>query len=614
MKLEKFKEVNRKKIGIILFTITCILLISGVILYRTFAIFQVNETQNMIEGTVQDMGDVEFAFYIDGSLSTTVPDKKEDYSLDTSASKCIDMVTGNQTSNVNWDNENWEVRLKNISTTKTKCYLYFKKIYKEEILKGAIPDLGNGRLVPINILSNEAPTDSSYSNGNSGKVEKADITEAWYSYQNKQWANAVILKDGKVDNYQPGDEILESDIESYFVWIPRYRYQLKENESVYNGYSSVINLGQVTDINDFYTKSNGNKGATQAFEIQFETKNDGTKTGSTKGTYITHPAFSSFDSNGFWIGKFETGYDGATETTSAEINEQKVENIIIKPNVYSWRGINVSNAFYTSYNYQRELESHLMKNSEWGAVAYLAQSKYGTCKDGKCTEVRINNSASFVTGYSASFDPTCGNPEKNEICNKSETVELNKDGSYGYSYYNISSQLASTTGNYYGVYDMVGSAWEFVMGVLQSSATDATPASGRSSKYNSGFKGPYTVPSNDNTTETENTDGFEWPSKKYYDLYDYGTTNQDYQRGHLGDATKESGPFYTIKFPASSGSNAERIIGSYNADQSRFIYLTSVWFVRGGGYDHGTETGVNSFGHSSGSEGSSYTFRIILTP
>ena len=105
MKLEKFKEVNRKKIGIILFTITCILLISGVILYRTFAIFQVNETQNMIEGTVQDMGDVEFAFYIDGSLSKTVPDKKEDYSLDTSASKCIDMTTGSQTSNVNWDND-----------------------------------------------------------------------------------------------------------------------------------------------------------------------------------------------------------------------------------------------------------------------------------------------------------------------------------------------------------------------------------------------------------------------------------------------------------------------------------------------------------------------------
>ena len=62
MKLEKFTEKDNKRIGIIVFTIVCILLVSGVILYRTFAIFEVKTNQNVINGQVQDIGDLEFAF------------------------------------------------------------------------------------------------------------------------------------------------------------------------------------------------------------------------------------------------------------------------------------------------------------------------------------------------------------------------------------------------------------------------------------------------------------------------------------------------------------------------------------------------------------------------
>ena len=55
MKLKKFKERDNKRIGIIVFTIVCILLVSGVILYRTFAIFEVKTNQNVINGEVQSM-------------------------------------------------------------------------------------------------------------------------------------------------------------------------------------------------------------------------------------------------------------------------------------------------------------------------------------------------------------------------------------------------------------------------------------------------------------------------------------------------------------------------------------------------------------------------------
>ena len=63
MTLKSFKEKDKKRTSIIVFTIVCILLVSGVILYRTFAIFEVKTNQNVIKGTVQDPGNLYFAFY-----------------------------------------------------------------------------------------------------------------------------------------------------------------------------------------------------------------------------------------------------------------------------------------------------------------------------------------------------------------------------------------------------------------------------------------------------------------------------------------------------------------------------------------------------------------------
>ena len=46
----------------------------------------------------------------------------------------------------------------------------------------------------------------------------------WYKYEEKKWANAVILKSGVT--YEIGEVIPEKDIESYFVWVPKYKYKL----------------------------------------------------------------------------------------------------------------------------------------------------------------------------------------------------------------------------------------------------------------------------------------------------------------------------------------------------------------------------------------------------
>ena len=191
MKLKRFKERDNKKIGIIVFTIACILLVSGVILYRTFAIFEVQTNQNVINGQAQGMGDLEFAFYQDDGdgkgdhIVKTAPIKDSGYSLDTSSSYCVDLLNDEQVSNVNWNDEKWSLELKNVSTSKTKCYLHFKKVYKDQILNGADPDLINGRLVPVKISDTEKPSDVTYVGAQAGKVTKADITDSdnpWYKY------------------------------------------------------------------------------------------------------------------------------------------------------------------------------------------------------------------------------------------------------------------------------------------------------------------------------------------------------------------------------------------------------------------------------------------------
>ena len=126
MKLEKFKAKNNKRIGIIVFTIVCILLVSGVILYRTFAIFEVRTNQNVIKGTVQDPGNIYFAFYIDNEIQRDMPQRDSGYILDEEASYCG--VTGENDSNIKVSlTEDWKIVVSGVTTSRTKCILKFVK-------------------------------------------------------------------------------------------------------------------------------------------------------------------------------------------------------------------------------------------------------------------------------------------------------------------------------------------------------------------------------------------------------------------------------------------------------------------------------------------------------
>ena len=421
--------------------------------------------------------------------------------------------------------------------------------YTESILNGTDPVLKDN-LVPVTI-----DTD--------GTVKKANIYTEWYNYENKEWANAVVLKD-ESKTYSENEVIPETAIESYFVWIPRYKYQ-------------IFDTGSYTSLTTKTTKE-------QLINVVFENKDTVPSNGTTKDSWLTHPAFTSFNSNGFWVGKFETGYDGATTTAEAQVNSVDTSKIIIKPNVYSWRNITVGNAFKNSYDYKRDLDSHMMKNTEWGAVAYLQHSTYGSQ-----ASVRINNNTAYITGYAGTEEPIKGyNGGTSTDGNRFESTALGIDGTYTINYLNTNSGVASTTGNKSGIYDMSGGAWEYVMGHT-TGATTTGGSSGITSLYPNFF------------TDSTYT--------RYWDKYT-STTNAQYNNRILGDATGEMGPFGNEQDP----DNNSRSKSSWYGDYAFFVLATYSWHIRGGDYNSGTSTGIFSFNRNSGGVYSHDSYRIILTP
>ena len=440
--------------------------------------------------------------------------------------------------------------------------------YQEDILNGTDPIIKDN-LIPVTI-------------SDTGVVTKADTTKKWYNYEKKNWANSVILKDERAV-YKNGETIPESNIESYFVWIPKYSYQLFD----LGNYSSLTSISDKTqEIKIKFGTNNTSDSVTGECTTPFS-NNQGTagSSGNCKvGDYMTHPAFLAFYTTGLWVGKFETGYDGATSTAGAQVNSVDTSKIIIKPNVYSWRNITVGNAFKNSYDYQRNLDSHMMKNTEWGSVAYLQHSKYGSQ-----SSVRINNNSSYITGYAATIEPTLGYNGGTSIDgNRIESTSLGQDGTYTINYLNSNSVVASTTNNYTGIYDMSGGAWEYVMGYT-TGATTVGGTSGITNLYSNFFS---------NSSYS-----------KYWDKYTL-TAETNYNNRILGDATGEMGPFGSEKDPDGGTRNKS----SWYKDYAYLVSSSTPWFARGGAWVNGIISGAFSTGFGPGYISDDKVFRIVLTP
>ena len=338
----------------------------------------------------------------------------------------------------------------------------------------------------------------------------------WYSYSSTgeykgMWANAVTVKDTNRQTYlnaTPGTTISMDDITTMWVWIPRFNAVTPSN---YNG---------------------GTQAKPNAIDVTFVKQNE---------TAIDAFTFGNKELSGFWYGKFEIGGSLASSCTNETCN---VSNIVVKPNVSSLRSQKVSSYFFASRSMEQtgnsfgfvnsEVDTHMSKNNEWGAVAYLTQSIYGRCTNSTtCTEVGINNNKSYITGYGA---PAGSN---DSATNGTYNTTLGKD--------------ASTTGNIYGIYDMSGGAWEYVMGVYNKTIS------------NSGFSS--------------------LPDTKYYNNY----TGSSY----TGHALTETAGWYS--------------------DIPNFVGMGSPWFERGGVYSIGTNAGVFNFSIHDGISSSHSSSRLVIS-
>ena len=231
-----------------------------------------------------------------------------------------------------------------------------------------------------------------------------------------KWANAMT-KDG-----------------SMWVWIPRFAYRITsgyhQSGDDINPEDGTLGAGTIEiaflkdDTNEFLDSNI--TGTVLTGGITDETYEDDTK-------WILEPAFTFGDEalTGFWFAKF------MASNTNNSYGDNKELTLKIKPNATLWTYITLSNSFevckelksttqYSRYfNSVGNVDTHMIKNVEWGAVAYLAHSIYGL------------NSQEIGINY---------------ISNK--TGQCNGNNNYN----TIQGILASTTKNIYGIYDMAGTA------------------------------------------------------------------------------------------------------------------------------------------------------------
>ena len=332
---------------------------------------------------------------------------------------------------------------------------------------------------------------------------------------------------------------------SMWVWLPRYAYKI--TEGYHTNVAGTIEVAFLDTNNKFL---NGETG-----EITTNPEEEGA--GQTK--WLVHPAFTANAANGggfgeitgIWVAKFE-----ATGTYS----NGDASKVSVKPGLVSLRSMTINDQYKAgmnaTYGESVNLNSHMMKNSEWGATVYLAHTKYGTNKK----KVEQNMSSEYYTGGTNTV---------------TDIYTTNKK--------------QSTTHNATGVYDLNGGAWEYVASYLNNGDKNLETHGGITTGDIYGA-----------TTEEQST------STKYKTVYSSENDRiKDYEkteRKNKGDAVYEISSTY---------SNKE---GTWFSAYSGFPFNNLPFFHRGG--DIGnlviSTSGSFSFTASSGINGSNSSFRTVL--
>ena len=406
-----------------------------------------------------------------GSVTATVTLKDNESGVNTTASKWVyNTNAGNIGTNESSYNNNFSSNVQTITlkaTTPGTYYLHVLSVdnagNKKEIISSSAVTVEKALVADGTYNEDKGVNTPKLGTGmtpikwnGSSWVNTTGSDPEWYDYTAKKWANAKT-SDG-----------------SMWVWIPRYAY------SITSGYHS----STAGNIDVEFMKGLTNE--TSTGRTRFDNA-------SGQGNWNIHPAFNYGSTvSGIWVAKFEASNSGG--------------KIKVEPGVSSWRSITVNDIYTNCLNYNKTLNSHMMKNDEWGAVAYLSKSKYG-----KNAEVTINSNSSYYTG-----------------------------GGSGNAY--VSNIGQSTTGTIHGVYDMSGGAWEYVAAYVNNGNSSLTSYGSSLVNGDAKTKNVYSKASTDNATNNYNAN-----SSKYGDaVYETSTSGSGSTSwyGDYSDFPNAGGPFF----------------------------------------------------------------------
>ena len=445
-------------------------------------------------------------------------------------------------------------------------------------------------------VSFNLPSEDGSTKGEVVKEGEAGFDENnWYDYSTSKWANAVT-KDG-----------------SYWVWIPRYEYKID---------------GQTIDVTFIPTRQTK---ADEGYKIH-PAFTDESSTNYTNGGWDNELA-------GIWVAKFEAGYaskNNSAPVVASNVNYSQTQVFAARqetgtgsqewidarncldgvygstvtaikyptfqPVTYSMNYISISDC----YDISRALtdngniyglsssstDSHLMKNSEWGAVAYLSWSKYGT-NEHEPYKNNINVGNNITSVYEVTGLTTGTTNDIAKITSADDIKNINgRNGNTAnngiYAWDQLTGQKASSTQNMYGIYDLSGGVIENIAGYinngnnnLRTYGSSVIVGGDTSTKYATVY--PY---KNDENSNLDTACG---------DNYIYYKNN-----GNMyGDAIGET---------STSGTGSS----SWNGDYSIFPGVDFPFTARGGNQWGSSEAGLFSFDHTDGVNASTYGFRPVL--
>ena len=331
---------------------------------------------------------------------------------------------------------------------------------------------------------------------------------------------------------------------SMWVWIPRYAYKI--TEGYHANQAGEIEIAFIDTSNNFL---NGETG-------EITTNVEDPEAGITK--WLVHPAFTSNpeygggfgEVPGIWVAKFET---------TGEYIEGDISKVNVKPGQESLKKMTINEQYKTGmrleYGENVNLNSHMAKNSEWGATVYLAHSKYGTNKE----KIEQNKSSAFYTG---------GTNTVEEIY--------------------TTNRKQSSTHNATGVYDLNGGTWERVAAYINNGNQELPDTGGKNEGDLYGA-----------TAEERKT------STKYKTVYSSeNNALKDYQ---LAGKKNKGDAIYEVS------SSQASLTGSWFDANSYFPYDRTLYFNRGG-YSGEKGSGSFCFRNSVGARGTLTSFRLVLIP